>query len=391
MVYTISVEEKLVQPSDCDTPVESAALLATVRRELARTRGERPANAAALDHQLQVACAQWSERALAGSDPDEVLSALTAAADLDELRSELRERDLYERLEVLARIRESMEVLRECTTPDELIEMAPGELCRACGFSRAMISRIRGSNWVPEVYEGLADLDPTDELFKEWIEHAQKPLEHLLVETEMVRRRRAILIDDAPGDPRTWSELIERGQTKAYVAAPIVPDGRPIGFLHADKVGQSPVTVEDRDNLGAFAEQFGLVYHRAVLAERLDLQRTRLREAFEATEALVAELRRAELAIARPADDVQRPQSGALLRPPDSRLEALLTRREREVLQLMSTGASNLRIARELVVSEGTVKSHVRHVLRKLRASNRAEAVVRYLHLVRREQELSGR
>jgi DNA-binding NarL/FixJ family response regulator len=40
-----------------------------------------------------------------------------------------------------------------------------------------------------------------------------------------------------------------------------------------------------------------------------------------------------------------------------------------------------------LVISEGTVKSHVKHILRKLRASNRAEAVARYLQIMLREQE----
>jgi DNA-binding NarL/FixJ family response regulator len=62
----------------------------------------------------------------------------------------------------------------------------------------------------------------------------------------------------------------------------------------------------------------------------------------------------------------------------------LLTAREREVLELMASGATNSQIARELVVSEGTVKSHVKRILRKLRVDNRAGAVARYLHLIRR-------
>jgi LuxR family transcriptional regulator, regulator of acetate metabolism len=79
--------------------------------------------------------------------------------------------------------------------------------------------------------------------------------------------------------------------------------------------------------------------------------------------------------------------AAALFGPAESRLDGLLTRREREVLDLMTSGATNIRIAEQLVISEGTVKSHVKHILRKLRAGNRAEAVARYLRILLREQE----
>jgi DNA-binding NarL/FixJ family response regulator len=69
-----------------------------------------------------------------------------------------------------------------------------------------------------------------------------------------------------------------------------------------------------------------------------------------------------------------------------SRLDSLLTKREVEVLSLMSDGSTNAAIANELVISEGTVKSHVKRILHKLRASNRAEAVSRYLRLAIREE-----
>ena len=58
-----------------------------------------------------------------------------------------------------------------------------------------------------------------------------------------------------------------------------------------------------------------------------------------------------------------------------------LTAREREVIALVSAGATNQEIASALVISESTVKSHVKHILRKLGAANRAEAVSRHLAL----------
>jgi DNA-binding NarL/FixJ family response regulator len=53
-----------------------------------------------------------------------------------------------------------------------------------------------------------------------------------------------------------------------------------------------------------------------------------------------------------------------------------LTRRETEVLQEMAQGLSNTEIAEKLVVSEVTVKTHVRSILAKLNLRNRVHAVI---------------
>ena len=54
-----------------------------------------------------------------------------------------------------------------------------------------------------------------------------------------------------------------------------------------------------------------------------------------------------------------------------------LSEREREVLDLMARGYDNRRIARELFLSDKTVRNHVSAVLGKLEAPDRAEAILR--------------
>lgn len=54
-----------------------------------------------------------------------------------------------------------------------------------------------------------------------------------------------------------------------------------------------------------------------------------------------------------------------------------LTEREREVLELLARGLDNRGIARELFLSDKTVRNHVSNVLAKLEVESRAEAVLR--------------
>ena len=53
----------------------------------------------------------------------------------------------------------------------------------------------------------------------------------------------------------------------------------------------------------------------------------------------------------------------------------VLTPREREILQLLADGLSNADVAGQLFISQETVKSHVRHILTKLEADTRTQAV----------------
>lgn len=60
---------------------------------------------------------------------------------------------------------------------------------------------------------------------------------------------------------------------------------------------------------------------------------------------------------------------------PPKRTRGKLTRRQREILQMMADGGSGTVAARELGLSQETVKTHTKHILARLQARNRTEAV----------------
>ena len=106
-----------------------------------------------------------------------------------------------------------------------------------------------------------------------------------------------------------------------------------------------------------------LTAYKLQLKKRLP---ARQQELMAYTDQLIAAFAKPTVLV-RPHSKIEPPLSQRLVDP--------LSERELEVLRLMAAGQSNLEIARTLVITVGTVKSHNNHIFGKLNAKNRAEAV----------------
>lgn len=368
-----------------------AAVLARVAALTADGRRPESSDVAALNAlAAELGChAEQLRAALAGAPTD---PARTAAlwADLGaclQARHALREHYTALRLDVFGRVHQGLTRLRSLSTVAELLPAAAEELARGAGFDRALVSSVRGSSWRAEALWIAPDHDPAlAGRIEQFLTGRSVPLRSGVLETELIRRRVPVLVvRDRTRDDQ--DSLMEVAQSRGYVAAPVCADRRVVGFVQADCGDRRDLTTFDRDTVANFADGLGLVFERTCLLERLRRQRGKAHDAFGAAERHLAGLDDSETVLVRGdkrSVAVFRTAAG-LRRSEASPTDQLLTARERQVIELMVQGSPNRRIADALVVSEETVKSHVRSIARKLRASSRADAVSRYLHLRLRE------
>lgn len=315
-----------------------------------------------------------------------LLAAFGALAGLYERRDRARDTQIRDRLEVLARVHGALAQLRRMPSAEAMISAAPQQAGEACGFDRAVLYRVRGKELIAESFWVKGDPDAAARLLAFSRAHPAVLVSRAL-ETEMVRRRRPLAVQQVAGNPRTVAELAAAYDTHSYVAAPIMPEGRVIGFIHADhRLKPRRVDEFDRDSLWAFAEGFGYAVERAQLTDRLRAQGQELRRLLQRTEAVVAEYLDAEVELV--ASDSEGAgatrATNAILPIAPNPLRDDLTKRELEVLALLGAGASNADIAARLVITADTAKSHVKRILRKLGATNRVEAATIWLQAQQR-------
>lgn len=267
--------------------------------------------------------------------------------------------------------RDALSRLRRLSDNTELAEQLPRELC-AVGFSRVLYSRIQHNMWVVRSAYIAGDADLTATLLRVGRAHPRR-LCPPLPESLMVRDKAPILVTDPQSDPRVNTDLVQVVKPNVYVAAPVYVWQVPVALLHADAPSDSgDVGAAERDLLGFFAEGLGAILERNIVLERMQSLRNAAQQHLREISSLTQLFN----------DDVDLSEGGRDASAARDEIVAEqaaknMTPRERQVLTLLAAGKTNAQIAARLFISEGTVKSHVRHIMQKLDASNRTDAVAR--------------
>ncbi len=253
------------------------------------------------------------------------------------------------------RLDATLVTLRAAASVAELAELACELAVHGCGADAAAVGRVTGGVWTPWLRSGQAALFESEEIVPEGpvtLAGARPFEEHVLGSGRTALR-------ELPGEPAV----------RQLAVAAITAGGAVLGLLHIAGAALSMEIV------GSYAQALGSMFGLFDVRRRAEEQRymlARLRHTLADTGERPIELYEAaaDLRGARP--------GAASARLSSSALRARLTARQREVLDLMTSGLSNAEMAERLVVALPTVKSHVRAVLRASGAVNRSDAVARF-------------
>lgn len=254
--------------------------------------------------------------------------------------------------EVVSRVRHALVMLRDPESTEQLVRRIPAAAA-ALGFDLVVYAHLAGSRWQPAAFFGRSYArDAGSGVLLE------EPLvDHIVLENPM-----PVAVDETRAH-----RLLPVSWCRSYLVAPIVERGVVIGLIHVGRRGAlRSLGVLDREVLWTFVEALTSYFTSARAVDGL-------RELMSRTTALAGAFGGAEAA-----HDVR------------ASVPPTLSVRELDVLELMAAGHTNGQIARRLVITEGTAKSHVKRIMRKLQAANRAEAVAAWIRLTERAPALEG-
>lgn len=277
---------------------------------------------------------------------------LSLAAELRALQCALVEDGYRRRGERLRHVDAAVTRLGELADEGAVVRQAPAALAVSAGLDHVLIVRAEGDRLAvaassAEGAEGVAPL-----------ELAAQRLAYPLVEAEAARGGGAVVRTSAEARRGAGAVRLRDGAAPhGLVVVPFELEGGLGGFVHGCRAeARGPLDELDAEAVTRFARGFADAFERVALRRRLARAGERIRATVEDLEALLAP----------PAAGPAATSSG-------------LTARERAIIELVAQGRANSTVAAALTISEGTVKYHMKSILRKLDARTRTEAVYRYL------------
>ena len=268
---------------------------------------------------------------------------------------------------VMRIIRRSISHLEASRDVEELSRMMPVPLVELGHFDRVLYWRTNGHALVP-VSAAFADsLHPLQNVLHDAFVDPV-PLESCDVEATALHEGH----DASVSPPRSGGALSPLLGATSYAVAVVTRGADAVGLLQAAHQTRDADSL-DRELLGAFAEICGAVMQQYAATSQLNHQnemiRALLRSVTDADDGPAAP-EPAYTDGLTPGDDAGDQKAAEVLAP--------LTPRQRDVFQLLLRGAPNSEIARELVIADATVKSHVQSILHKFGVINRSQAIARY-------------
>lgn len=280
--------------------------------------------------------------------------------------------------------REALRQLECATSVSDLLSVAPSAV-GTIGFDRTLMSHLDHATWLTD--SAHVDGDNTwADLIVSAGRAAPIDMGPRLPEAELVRRQRPIVVTGVRGRTDIHQAVAEASAVRSYVAAPVVVRSEVVGFIHADRCfHRGDVSEFDAEVLGVFTQGYSFALEGALARRDIEDFRARVQNFARGVEDHLSfgavRLPSAAEVAGRAVHETWRTTPADAYRGTAAALREL-TRRELEVLDRMALGEGNHAIASKLVISEETVKSHVKNILRKLGATNRVEAIA-MLHAVR--------
>ena len=308
--------------------------------------------------------------------PEITLEVATVLTTVDEaIRADIarQARVHSEQFSGLARVVREIDNARGAALSDVVTR----ELCTTLGYGKAMYSVVSGSCWAPVTVSVNPELGAAFDPLVAAVDGRTIPLRDAPREAELVRRRRSYVVGPSEVNRHTYRPLLDLSRPAGYLAVPIVVADRAVAIVHVDR-HDNDLNEADYHLISTLAQACALstesAHTRAAIAEQnrrttaeLDKLNRALRE-LENTGVTLDDLEDASGDRPAPRDHPSRTTDYV----------ATLTAREREVLALIATGATNAAISRRLCISDGTVKSHVQRIFKKIGVGTRAQAAALY-------------